>query len=45
MVSTTCCTWINNSGEVETQLRKITEQTSWLQKVISSSDLSLTFKF
>ena len=29
-------TWIDTSGEVETQLHKITEQASWLPKVTSS---------
>lgn len=41
----TCCTYINISGKVETQLRKITEQANWLKKVTpskgSSFDLSL----
>ena len=36
MVNTTCCTRINTSGEVETQLYKITEQVSWLKKVTTS---------
>lgn len=36
MASTTYCTWIDTSGEVETQLYKIIEQTSWLNKVTSS---------
>lgn len=31
-VNTTCCTWINTSGDVETQA----EQASWLKKVIPS---------
>ena len=33
---TLCCTWTEISGEVETQLRKITEQASWLKKVTLS---------
>ena len=30
MATTTCYTWINTSGEAETQLHKITEQAIWL---------------
>lgn len=36
VVNTTCCVWNNTSGEVETQLHKITDQATWLQKVTSS---------
>ena len=36
MANTICCTWINTSGEVETQLHKITEQATWLMKVTAS---------
>lgn len=36
MASTTYCTWIDTSGEVETLLHKIIEQTSWLKKMTSS---------
>lgn len=32
VANTTCCTWINTSGEVKTQLRKIIEQPTWLKK-------------
>lgn len=32
MANTTCYTWINTSGEFETYLNKITEQTTWLKK-------------
>ena len=32
VANTTCCTWINTSGEVETQLHKITEQATWLKR-------------
>lgn len=39
MASTTCGTWINTS---ETQLHKITEQTTWFKKVIPSVG-SLTY--
>lgn len=35
---TTCCTLINTSGEVETQLHKITEKATWLKKVTPSVD-------
>lgn len=31
--NSTCYTWINISGDVETQSRKITEQTTWLKMV------------
>ena len=31
VVNTSCCTWINASGEIETQLHKIREQAHWLQ--------------
>ena len=36
VVNTTCCTWINSSGEVETQLQKITKQATWLKTVTPS---------
>lgn len=32
MANSTCPTWTDTSGEVETQLRKITEQASWLKR-------------
>ena len=32
--NTTCCAWINTSGEVDTQLHKITVQAAWLKKRI-----------
>ena len=32
-INTTCCTWSHSSGEVETQLPKITEKAIWLKKV------------
>ena len=32
VVNTSCCTWINASGEVETQLHKIREQAHWLHQ-------------
>ena len=35
MATTTCYTWINISEKVETQLHKITEQTTWLKKMSS----------
>ena len=43
----TCCTWINTSGEAETQLHKITEQATcstsqWLQWGLSLTYLILT---
>ena len=37
-----CGTWADTSGEVETQLPKITEQATWLKRVTSSWCLSLT---
>lgn len=37
MANITCCAWINISGEAETQLHKVTEQATWLTKVISST--------
>lgn len=44
VANTTYRTWINTSGEVETQLYKITEQATWLKKVMplvgSSFELS-----
>ena len=33
MANTTCCTWMNPSGEAETQLCEIIEQDTWLKKV------------
>ena len=33
VVTATCCTWINTSKEVETQLHKITEQATLLKKM------------
>lgn len=35
--NTTCYTWVNASGEVKTQLCKITEQTTWLKIVTFSA--------
>ena len=35
--STTCYLWINTSGKVESLLNKITEQATWLKKVIPST--------
>ena len=29
VANTTCCTWVNTSEEVETQLHKIIEQATW----------------
>lgn len=37
VAQTTCCTWINTSGKMETQLHKITEQATWFKKVIPST--------
>ena len=37
LCNTTCCTWTNPSGLVETLLYKITEQVSWLKKVTPST--------
>ena len=39
MANTSCCTWINASGEVETQLHKIREKAHWLP-LISLNPLS-----
>lgn len=39
MDTTTCCTRINTSGEVETQLHKIAEQDTWIKKVTSTGSL------
>lgn len=36
MVTTTWCTWIDNFGEIETQLHKKADQATWLKKVTSS---------
>lgn len=36
VASTTCCHWVNTSGEVEIQVHEITEQTIWLEKVTPS---------
>ena len=33
VVNTACCTCINTPGEIETQLHKITEQATWLERV------------
>lgn len=33
VANTTRCSWVDTSREVETQLQKITEQASWLNKV------------
>lgn len=35
VANTTYRTWINTSGEVETQLYKVTEQATWLKKVMA----------
>lgn len=37
MANTICYTCINTSGEVETQLHKITEQAIWTKMVTPSS--------
>ena len=39
MANTTCWNWINTSGEIETQLHKITEQGTWLKKLTPFFDL------
>lgn len=36
MAYTTCCTWIDTSGDVEIQLRKITAQATRLKRMIPS---------
>ena len=36
VANTTCYTWSNTSGEVETQLHKVSEQGSWFKKVTTS---------
>lgn len=38
VADTTCCSWINPSGDVETQQRKITEQATWLKMVTPSTE-------
>ena len=43
MANTTCCTWIDTSGKVDTQLHKITEQATWLKKMTPSARSSLTY--
>lgn len=40
---TTHCAWIDTSGEVETQLRKTTEQATWLKKETPLVGLFLTW--
>ena len=32
IINKTCCTYVNNSGMVETNIRKIYEQAQWLHK-------------
>ena len=32
VINKTCCTYVNNSGRVETNIRKIYEQAEWLHK-------------
>ena len=34
---TSCCTWSNNPGIVETQIQEISKQATWLKKVDASS--------
>lgn len=43
VVTTTCYTWINKPGEVESQLHKTTEQSTWLKKVTLSTGCFLTY--
>ena len=38
MANTTCHTWINTSGEAETQLHKINKQATWLKTVTPSME-------
>ena len=40
---TTYCTWINTSEEIETQLYKVTEQSTWLKKVTTSAESFFDF--
>lgn len=43
VANSTCPTWTDSSGQVETQLRKITEQASWLKRWFLQHGLSLTY--
>ena len=40
VANTSCCMWINASGEVETQLHKIRKQVHWLQQISPNNPLS-----
>ena len=40
IANTSCCRWINASGEVEIQLYKIKEQAHWLQQISLDNPLS-----
>lgn len=42
MASTTCCMWIDISGEAKAQLHEIAEQTTWLKKVTASKESFFT---
>lgn len=43
MANSTCCTWIDTSGELEVQRHEIMKQViSWLKKMTPSKSLSLT---
>lgn len=33
MANTTCGTWVNTSGEAETQAREIIEEATWLKEM------------
>ena len=43
VANTTCCTWINTSGEVETHLHTNTKQASCLKGWLLHAVLSLTY--
>ena len=43
LANTTCCTWINSSGAVETQSHKVTEQVTWFKKVTPSTGSAFDF--
>lgn len=40
---TTCCNWVNTSGDVETQLYKITEQAILLKRRLLQWGFSLNY--
>lgn len=40
IANTTCCTWTNVSGKVETQIYKMREQMHWLQQISPNSPWS-----